>query len=55
MCEGLLRARLNLGNLMKDLWCAPLFLLPAQEPVITAETPVEQGTRHQWLHNQAPA
>jgi hypothetical protein len=38
----------------------PLFLLalaaalPAQEPLITPETPVDSGTLHQWLHSGDP-
>jgi hypothetical protein len=37
---------------MKHLWCTPLFLLlmavalPAQEPLITADMPVDSGTLH---------
>jgi len=50
---------------MKCLWVAPLFLfflflsviagsLFAQEPLITAETSVDYGILHQWLHSSDP-
>ena len=45
---------------MKCLWFSPLLLLaisgvlPAQEPLITPETPVDHGVLHQWLHSGDP-
>jgi hypothetical protein len=46
---------------MKYRWCTPLLVLlliahalPAQESVITEETPVDQSTLNRWLHSQDP-
>jgi len=45
---------------MKCLWFTALFLfatagaLPAQDPSITPETPVDYGILHQWLHSGDP-
>jgi hypothetical protein len=51
---------------MKCLWVTPLSLflfsflsvmagaLSAQEPVITPETPVDDGVLHEWLHSSDP-
>ena len=45
---------------MKYLWYTPLLLLlmagalPAQESVITDDTPVDQSTLNRWLHSADP-
>jgi len=43
---------------MKVLWFTPLILvamtLSAQEPLITAETPVNSSVLHLWLHSSDP-
>ena len=45
---------------MKCSWLTPLLLvavagiIPAQEPLITPETPVDYDTLHQWLHSGDP-
>lgn len=45
---------------MQWLWFTPLLLfampgaLLAQEPLITPETPVDDGVLHQWLHSGDP-
>ena len=45
---------------MKVSWCMPLLLvvvagvIPAQELLITPETPVNSATLHQWLHSGDP-
>ena len=45
---------------MKYLWLVSLFLfavtgaLPAQEPLISPEMPVDYGTLHRWLHSGDP-
>ncbi|MGD0941748.1 MAG: hypothetical protein ABR905_18790 [Terracidiphilus sp.] len=45
---------------MKCSWLTPLLLvavagaIPAQEPLITPEMPVDDNTLHQWLHSSDP-
>ena len=47
-------------DLMKHLWCAVVLIvvsariLPAQEPLITPETPVDTVRLDQWLHSGDP-